>query len=120
MKYLYIIVLAVLSSFNIFAQQSKNDVVLKANGDELIGKVVEIGDADIKFMYQGETLTYQVRKEDIIKITFGSGRIEFFNKPQLSSEKKDSKPTALTGDTDHHNKVAVLPFGYIKNSQSMG
>lgn len=99
------------------AQQApKNDVLLKVNGDELIGKVTEIGDTDVKFTYQGETLVYAIKKEDILKITYASGRIEFFNKPPLSSE-KSNQPTS-PGLADHHNKVAILPFSFIKNSQS--
>lgn len=109
-----------------YAQQPKTDRVLKINGDELTGKVTEINDSDIKFIYQGESLSYTIKKEDILKITFASGRIEFFNKQPLSSEKKDPSADATPAgagaadDSDHHNKVAVLPFGYVKNSQGMG
>lgn len=120
MRLLPVFLVALLSFIQGSAQQTpKNDVILKINGDELVGKILEIGDDALKFSYQNETLIYSIKKQDIIKVTFSSGRIEFFNKPALSSEKKDTKDNAGTGTpVDHHNKVAILPFGYIKNSQS--
>jgi hypothetical protein len=112
------------------ARQEKTDVILKVNGDELIGKVTEVGDADLKFIYQGEELAYTIKKSDILKVTFASGRIEFFNKPPLPSEKKEieNQPisgvepnTKRTGGLEsHHNKVAILPFGFIRDNQDAG
>ena len=59
----------------VFAQNSE-DIILKTNGDEMKGKVTELGDSTIKFIYTGETLTYTVKKHDIFRITFASGRVE--------------------------------------------
>lgn len=100
------------------AQKPKSDLILKINGDELQGKVLEIGDDEIKFAYEGETLAYKIRKQDIIKIIYASGRVEVFNKPALSGEKSAASAAAGGGMQDHHNKVAILPFAYIKNSQA--
>lgn len=100
------------------AQKPKSDLVLKINGDELQGKVLEIGDDEVKFAYEGETLTYKIKKQDILKVIYASGRVEFFSKPALSSEKNTGASASAGGIQDHHNKVAILPFGYIKNSQS--
>lgn len=112
------------------AKEEKTDVILKINGDELSGKVSEIGDSDVKFTYQGEDLIYSIKKADILKITFASGRIEFFNKPPLSSEKKAEEAPASSNGTvqqpsgagleDHHNKVAILPFSFLKDNQDAG
>lgn len=111
-------------------KQEKSDVVLKLNGDELVGKVTEVTDTEIKFIYQGEDLPYSIKKADIIKITFASGRIEFFNKPPLPSEKKDSETQPVQtpsssvkssgGLESHHNKVAVLPIGFVRDNQDAG
>ncbi|MFL0353729.1 hypothetical protein [Xanthomarina sp. GH4-25] len=81
--------------------QAQNDIILKTDGNEMIGKVTAIEDIDIKFTYQNETIEYTILKSKISKITFSSGRVEFYNE---SSELKD-----------HHNKVAILPFAFIKN-----
>lgn len=111
------------------SREEKPDVILKINGDEATGKVTEVGEADIKFTHQGETLLYSIKKADILKITFGSGRIEFFNKPPLSSEKKQEQDAgdreaadqqAPGGLEEHHNKVAILPFQFIKDNQDAG
>ncbi len=80
---------------------SQNDVILKTDGSEMIGTIKAIEENDIKFVYQNETIEYTVLKNKISKITFSSGRIEYFN------ESSDLK--------DHHNKVAILPFAFIKN-----
>lgn len=109
-----------------FAQTAKDDIVLKLNGDEMVGKVTEIGDDNIKFIYKGETLLYQVKKTDILKITYASGRIEFFNKPALPSESgqpaggADANRGNAQPSTDHHNKVAILPFTYLIDKQDAG
>jgi hypothetical protein len=96
----------------------KNDVILKTSGDELVGKVQEIGDSEVKFAYTGETLVYSIKKTDIAKITFASGRVEMFNSPKPSSAKADS--TLKSGLESHHNIIAVLPFSYLINKQDAG
>ena len=85
---------------------SPNDVVLKLNGTEMIGRVTEVNEQDIVFIYQHEKLPYHVKISEIYKITFGSGRVEFFNKKPISEH---------SNLENHHDKVAILPFAYIKN-----
>ena len=103
-----LIILSIFASFSIsiFAQ---NDIILKTNGDEMQGKITKINSNDLQFIYQNETLEYTVSKTNIAKITFASGRIEFFNKTSAKSN---------VSLENHHNKVAVLPFGYIKNQET--
>lgn len=104
-------------------KDAKHDIILKTNGDELTGKVTEIGDTEVKFVYAGESLSYTIKKADILKITFSSGRIEFFSK---SAEKKndgnegEDKPSQNAAIGDHRNKVAVLPFRFLADKQSIG
>lgn len=114
----------------VIAQTTTNsDVVLKLNGDEMVGKVTEIGDAEIKFVYKGETLVYSIKKADILKITYASGRIEFINKPALPSESSNTtantntsapKSAVVSNLGAHHNKVAILPFSYLIDKQDAG
>ena len=103
-----LIILSIFASFSIsiFAQ---NDIILKTNGDEMQGKITKINSNDLQFIYQNETLEYTFSKTNIVKITFASGRIEFFNKTS------DKSNVSLE---DHHNKVAILPFGYIKDKET--
>lgn len=85
------------------------DIILKTNGEEMEGHVNSIDDRTIDFIYKNETLHYKVDKIDIAKITFASGRIEFFN-----AKKSDGNKVDLD---NHHNKVAILPFAYIKDER---
>lgn len=97
----------------------------------MVGKITAISDNEIKFIYEGETLEYSIKKTDILKVTYASGRVEFYNRQQLSSEKKESaapdqaqaaaaKPARqyAVASGDHHNKIAILPFGYIRDGQT--
>ncbi len=87
---------------------SQNDVVLKFNGEEMIGKVMSIDKSNIEFVYQNETLEYSVPIAEIQKITFGSGRIQYFNNGGKVS----------TNLKEHHNKVAILPFGFLQDKET--
>ncbi|WP_119079364.1 hypothetical protein [Chitinophaga alhagiae] len=99
-----------------FAQSvPQHDVVLKLNGGELTGKVVKISDNDVDFVYANETLIYNIKKADIMKITFGSGRIEVFNKPPEPAGNQQAQ--GGPGLEEHHNKVAVLPFTFVRDGQ---
>ena len=89
-----------------FGQEINYDVILKVSGEEMEGKVTEMNEADVAFVYKNETITYRIKKSDILKITFSSGRVEFFNKQDASSG---------ISLADHHNKVAILPFAFIKD-----
>jgi hypothetical protein len=89
---------------------SQSDIILKTTGEEMKGKVLKMGEATIQFVYDNETIEYTVKKSDIVKITFSSGRVEFFNKISTKSNNYNLE--------DHHNKVAILPFGYLKDQQT--
>lgn len=91
-------------SINAFAQ---NDIVLKNDGQEMIGNVTQINNDDVNFTYKNEKIPYVIAKNDIHKITFSSGRIEYFN--------KDGGGKNISKLGDHHNKVAILPFSFVKD-----
>jgi len=98
--------------FTIFISLSINaqdDVILKNDGSEMHGKVIKTNKNDLLFVYKNEVIEYTVNKVKIAKITFSSGRIEFFNK---------KSPTTNLKLDEHHNKVAILPFAYIKNQET--
>ena len=54
--------------------------------------------------------SWRRKREDINKIEFASGRIEFIN-PDGAEDKSEEG----IGLQSHHNLVAVLPFAYISN-----
>lgn len=124
MKNIVLFFVSCLLAFTSSAQtNAKTDVISKINGDELKGKVLKIGEADVSFAYKGETLEYQIKKSDISKITFASGRVETFNTPSTTLENtQQAKPaaTVVAGTADHHNRIAILPFTFISDKQSAG
>lgn len=91
-----------------FAQHDneKVDVILKLNGDKMLGKVTNMDDRTVDFVYKDETLTYHVLKADIQKITFSSGRIELINSTNAGN-------ATASSDGSTTNKVAILPVGVI-------
>lgn len=107
MKTIYTFLFLFLTTFISISQN--NDVILKTNGEEMEGHVNSIDDRTIDFNYKNESLHYSIDKIDIAKITFASGRVEFFN-----AKKSNGDNLSLE---DHHNKVAILPFAYIKNER---
>lgn len=106
-------VFTVLSFFMLgtLSTSAQNDIILKTNGEEMVGKVIAVDSDSIIFTYKDETVEYTVPNPEISKITFSSGRIQFFNN---STETKSS----ATSLGDHYNKVAILPFVYIKNQET--
>ena len=101
-------ILSVSSQF-VFAQSESVDAVTLMNGSEMKGKVTGITDDAITFVHQGETLAYVVKKEEINKIKFASGRVEIIN--EIKEQPKSGN--SATKLTIQRNLVAVLPFVYI-------
>lgn len=91
----------------------KYDSILMKNNEMKVGNVTEVNDDAIKFVHKGETLNYTLKKADIVKIIFASGRVE-----NISATEPDNKNiSALIPKIDHHNNAAVLPFSFISNQQ---
>jgi len=115
---LFFLIVIIIIASQTFAQDDKSyDVVLKLNGEEHIGHVIEMNDVSIKFVHKNETLSYEFKKSDIMKITFASGRIEIINNDSSNNE---GDSIAGSGLESHHNKIAILPFRYLIEKQSAG
>lgn len=115
MKRLVLLIIACVLYLSMYAQAASNqaDVIVKTNGEALSGKIVKMTEADIVFKYTGETLEYTIKKADIAKITHASGRIENFQ--QLQNTNQTGSTANQTKDV--RNKVAILPFSFIKDSE---
>lgn len=94
--------------------QQESDVVVMLNGEEKEGKVTGINNNAVKFVYSGETLEYELSKEEINKIQFASGREEVFNEASSTSAAASAQPTTSTAE-ERKNKIAVLPFDFTTN-----
>jgi len=102
----------------------KHDIVLKTNGDELKGDIVAISDSTVTFTYAGEKLQYTLKKSEILKITFASGRVENYSKPAAPATAPApaatmSAETVTSSPEERRNKVAILPFSFVKDGQNM-
>lgn len=119
MKRIFCLLLPILFTLYVWAQKTADDVVIKLNGQELTGKVTEINDNDIKFIYKGETLTYTIKKSDILKIKFASGREEVITRVQTAESNKEPASAQTASDpAARKNKLAILPFRFIADRQS--
>lgn len=95
------------------------DIVLKSNGEEMKGKVLQVGESEIHFIYAGETAEYIIKKSDIVKITHSSGRIETFNQSAQPGETRKNDQVSMSATpADHHNKIAILPFAFLLDRQA--
>jgi TolB-like protein len=111
-----------LLSINVFAQTASNakiDIVLKANGDEMKGKVTKVTDTDVSFIYTGESAEYVIKKSDILKISYASGRVETLGQAAIPAQERQKEAVTMSASpTDHHNKIAILPFTFLMDNQA--
>jgi hypothetical protein len=126
-RIIFIFVLAFFT-VNLQAQQNaKPDIIFKLSGEEVKARVTEITDTEVKFSYIGENVVYSLKKSEIFKINFGSGRTEVYTKPAAPVESSPAPPaapapqaagsTTMASTEESRNKIAILPFSYIKDGQ---
>ncbi|RZL51032.1 MAG: hypothetical protein EOP00_01395 [Pedobacter sp.] len=122
MKKNYLLILMLLISLTSFAQSgsnTKNDIVTKANGEEIKGKVIKVTDNEISFVYAGESAEYVFKKSDLSKITYASGRIETMGQVALPAQQRQKEVVNMSpSPADHHNKIAILPFTFLMENQA--
>ena len=80
MKKIFTLCIACFILLSVYAQQEntpekKCDTVKMKSGETKIGSVTDITDDVIRFVHKGETLNYSLKKNDIEKIIFSSGRV---------------------------------------------
>ena len=98
---------------SLFAQE-KNDVIFMLNGETKEGKVTGIHESTIDFVYSGEDLKYELKKSDILKIIFSSGRTQI-----ISQATTPTTNASTTTAAERKNKLAVLPFTMVSNDQGL-
>jgi len=101
--------------FSEISAQDKGDVVVMLNGEQKEGKVTGISDNSVKFVYSGETLEYELKKSEINKIEFASGRTEVINEVAQAS----ATAAPASNPADRKNKIAVLPFDFMTNDPTV-
>lgn len=94
--------------------QEATDVAHMLNGETKSGKVTGITDDVVKFKYTGEDLEYEIKKPEIQKIIFSSGRTEVIT----DATQIAAAATPASSAADRKTKIAVLPFDYVTNDPS--
>jgi len=56
----------------------QDDKLIFSSGDTIIGKVIEVGVNDITYQHKGETTNNVIKKRELAKVIYSSGRIETF------------------------------------------
>lgn len=98
--------------------QSKVDIIKKNNGEEIKGKIIRITDAEVSFVYAGETAEYVIKKADIAQIIHSSGRLESFSSIIVPANTRQADQIKMSATpADHHNKIAIIPFTYLMDNQ---
>lgn len=97
--------------------QETYDIIYKLNGDEMTGKITEVSEDQVKFIYKGETAVYVIKKAEIQKIRFASGRVEVINAP--GGQPAATVAPATAAPASHKGKMAVLPFRFLADNQSV-
>lgn len=98
-----LLTLVLFLSFGFMIDINAQDKVIMLNGEEKIGKILGLDDSTIKFVHSGEDLEYTLKKSEIEKIIFSSGRTEVVNQ-------KAAPVDPLKTVADRRNKIAVIPF----------
>lgn len=117
MRKTFTLVLFLFGFLGAFAQTG-DDIIYKLNGDEMTGKITEISDDQVKFIYKGETAVYVIKKSEIQKIRFASGRVEVINAPG-GQQPASAAPAPPAGSSSRKGKIAVLPFRFLADNQSV-
>jgi len=121
MKKFVLFLIGLIFAISTYAQTKpteKQDVVVKSNGEEMKGKVTQVTDTEIHFIYSGESAEYVLKKADVLKITHSSGRVETFSQSTQPAETRKNDQVSMTATSaDHHNKIAILPFAFLMDRQ---
>ncbi|SEW40174.1 hypothetical protein [Chitinophaga arvensicola] len=84
----------------------KEDTILMLNGESKHGKINGVGSDVVLFVHSGEKLEYSLKKTEIQKIIFASGRTELITAPAVAKSASDDYPPKVD------NLIAILPFKY--------
>lgn len=111
------LIFGLLFLFVVSIAQAQEDIVHMLNGDEKKGKVTSVKSDVITFVYSGEDLEYEFKKEEIHKVDFASGRSEVYN--QIQNTSSESNLNKTTTAAERKNKIAVLPFTIVSNNTAL-
>ncbi|MFK7813932.1 MAG: hypothetical protein AB8B59_15660 [Maribacter sp.] len=111
MKYSKLLFASFLGMFFSLNAQNASDHIFLTNGETLAVKVKKVDPNTITYAYLGEELENVVKKDDVIKIVFKSGREQQFS--DVSSSALGSKSADYEYPEMKANLGVILPFEFI-------
>src|SRR4051794_4344793 len=96
MKKIFTLIAACIPFVSLYAQDAKPvdnekfDTVFMKNTDVKVGTITDVNDDAVRFVHKGETLNYTLKKADIVKIVFASGRVENVSEPASNNSDKNT------------------------------
>ncbi|WP_340114388.1 hypothetical protein [Maribellus mangrovi] len=94
MKQIFALLVLTLSISTTYGQ----DKIVKLSGDTIKCKVKEITDNNIKYIYEGEELLYNISKNAVKEIIFSSSRVQKFSKRVIINGEEDWEKVIITFD----------------------
>lgn len=114
-KFLPLLVLLFQMTLAFTQGNDKFDQVLMLNGEEKIGTVTGMEDDYVMFKFKGEALEYKLKKSDIFRIKFASGRTELFSTTDSGDNGSNNQVTTDKSTTVQANSIAIMPFRIISS-----
>jgi len=105
-RWFFIVLLFMLASNAVIAQEANLDTIMLVSGKKVLGKVHGVSSTKITYYPQGKSKIEEFARKQIQIILYSTGRREFFNKPAFEMvEARDFKTIVLT---DNEEEVAGL------------
>jgi len=82
----------------------KEDIIYMLNGEKKQGQIKSMEGNGLKFIHAGETVVYTLKRSEIYKIEFASGRTEEVN-PKITEKQVVQETQKISP-----NLVAIIPF----------
>lgn len=90
-----------------FAQEAKNDKIVKMNGETVAVKVTAVTDREVSFTYPGEQTVNVIGVNQVKEIDFASGRVQMLTKRvEINNENDWGKVVVTTVPGDVQGLVS--------------
>ena len=87
----------------------QDDKLIFSSGDTIIGNVIEVGVNDITYQHKGETTNNVIKKRELAKVIYSSGRIETFKGLGILEAKieKEENDKLYLQQKEERNKIRM-------------
>jgi hypothetical protein len=118
MKKLAVLFAFMLAAINSMAQSKKTDKIIRKDHSIIEAKVSKVSDANIEYVFSGETLVNTINTSQITRIEFANGRTQDFNSTPKSETQTTKQSIGNELQAIRQNTIAILPIPFV-NSESL-